>query len=108
MNWHKVGKNIRRATGGLSSKIFGAMKTTESPHLKAPKGTELVGNACRHEQTEKNLRELEFARARAPSEQATVFSGCPTARIFEDHEREFELQKSRAIAQFSSRQTFLK
>ncbi len=65
MNWHKVGKNIRRATGGLSSKIFGAMKTTESPHLKVPKGTELVGNVTRHEQTEKNLRELEFTRTRS-------------------------------------------
>lgn len=42
------------------------------------------------------------------SKQATVFSGYPTAKIFEDHQTEFEQQKSRAITHIPRPQTFLK
>ena len=38
---------------------------------------------------------------------ATVFSGCYTVKMFEDYQREFELQKSKAIAHISILQTRL-
>jgi type I site-specific restriction endonuclease len=65
MNWHRVGKNVRKATDDLSTKAFGIMKTLKSPYRKVLRGTELVENVHTHAQNEKILRELEFARARA-------------------------------------------
>jgi len=41
------------------------------------------------------------------SKPATVFSRYHTAKMFEDHHREFELQKSKAIAHISRLQTRL-
>lgn len=38
---------------------------------------------------------------------ATVFSGYHTVKMFEDYQREFELQKSKAIAHISRLQTRL-
>jgi len=38
---------------------------------------------------------------------ATVFSGYHTAKMFEDYQREFELQKSKAVAHISRLQTRL-
>ncbi len=40
-------------------------------------------------------------RKMSHSKTATVFSGTHTAKMFEDYQREFELQKSKAIAQVS-------
>ena len=65
MNWGEVGKNVRKATDGLSTKIFGIMKPSKSPHSKIPRGTELVGNVYLHAETQKILREVEFKKSRA-------------------------------------------
>jgi len=42
-----------------------------------------------------------------PSKPATVFSGYQTAKMVEGYQREFELQKSKAIAHISRLQTRL-
>ena len=44
MSWNRNGKNVRNATDGLPSKIFGIMKPSKSPYLRIPRRTELVGN----------------------------------------------------------------
>lgn len=65
MNWNKIGKNVRKATGGVSSKIFGMMKTPRPPYLKTLETAELVGSVYRYGQREKILREIEAKRSQA-------------------------------------------
>jgi hypothetical protein len=65
MNWNKIGKNLRKGTGGVSSKVFGIMKTFRSQHLKTSENAELVGSVYRYEQREKILREFEVKRSQA-------------------------------------------
>jgi len=65
MNWNKIGKNVRKSTGSVSSKVFGIMKTPRSQHLKTSENAELVGSVYRYEQREKILREFEVKRSQA-------------------------------------------
>jgi hypothetical protein len=65
MNWNKIGKNGRKTAWGLSSKVFGIMKTPRSQHLKTSKNGELDGSVYRIEQREKILREFEVKRSQA-------------------------------------------
>lgn len=65
MNRSETGKNVRKAAGNSSRRLFGIMKPSKSPNLKIPKGTEHVGNVYLHEQTGNILRELESQKSRA-------------------------------------------
>ena len=65
MNWNTVGRNFRKATDGLLSKIFGVIKPNRSTYSKIPIKAELVGNAYPHVQTEKILLEIELKNSRA-------------------------------------------
>jgi len=65
MNWNKIGKNIRKGTITVSSKVFGIMKTPRSQHLKTSENAELVGSVYRIEQRQKILREFEVKRSQA-------------------------------------------
>lgn len=65
MNWHRIGKSVRKTTDGLSTKVFGIMKTPKPRYSKASRESEFTGNVYTHVQTEKTLQELEFVRARA-------------------------------------------
>jgi len=65
MNWNKIGNNVRKATDGLSSKIFGIMKPSRLPYLRIPRRTEPVGNVYQQERSEKILREIESKKSQA-------------------------------------------
>jgi hypothetical protein len=65
MNWNKIGKNVRKGTGKVSSEVFGIMKTPRSQHLKTSENGELVGSVYRYEQREKILREFEVKQSQA-------------------------------------------
>ena len=63
MSWNRIGKNVRKATDGLSSKIFGMMRPSKSSHLGISRRTELDENAYQSMQTEKILREIESKKS---------------------------------------------
>jgi hypothetical protein len=65
MNWNKIGNNVRKATDGLSSKIFGIMKPSRLPYLRFHRRTELVGNVYPYERSEKIVREIESKKSQA-------------------------------------------
>jgi len=65
MNCGEIGKNLRKAAGSSSRKIFGIMKPSKSPHLRIRKETEHVGNIYLHAQTGNILRELESQKSQA-------------------------------------------
>jgi len=65
MSWNRIGKSVRKATDGLSSKIFGMMKPSKSSYLGTSRRTELDENVYPSVQTEKFLREIESKKSQA-------------------------------------------
>jgi len=65
MNWNTVGRNFRKATDGLLSKIFGVIKPNRSTYSKILRKAELVGKVYPDVHTERILLEIELKNCRA-------------------------------------------
>ena len=67
MNWNEVGKNVRKTSNSLSSKIFGIINTPKSRHLEISGKEKSVGNTSQYYRTKKILLEVELKKSQAIS-----------------------------------------
>ena len=65
MVWNQIGKNVRKATNGMSSKIFGMIKPPRSLYSEILRKAEGVESAYPHKQAQKILQEMESKKSQA-------------------------------------------
>ena len=63
MNWNNVGRNVRKVTDGISSKIFGIMKPSKLPSSKIQE--EWIKKSDSYNQMKKVVNEIELKKSRA-------------------------------------------